>query len=235
MVVENDIYSYNTRQERFLAAVDSLKLEFPVAEISQKTNYGKPTVSKYLKATGKASAEFIETFCEQFGFDKDKLKDGVKPPEKDIKRVPIVGEAIAGTDMEMVYHDNPHEMEYIDVGDLLRDSQAAFTVYGNSMTPNYPSGCIIGIKSNPDGFIQPGEIYLVETKGNRIFKRLFYNDDNTGYICYSDNVHQFTEGPMKGKFFYPPFEVKFKDVIRLFDVTGMIKRTRNSGIMNRQK
>lgn len=158
-----------------------------------------------------------------------------KSPEKPSRRVPMIGEAAAGGDMEINVHEGHTPTDYIDVGDLLSDSEAAFTVYGNSMTPAYPSGCVLGIKRNLDGFIQPGETYLLLTKSNRIFKRLYYNDDKTGYLCYSDNIQKYSDGPFEGRFFYPPFEVKGDDVISVFDITGMIKRNRNSGIINRQK
>lgn len=70
--------------------------------------------------------------------------------------------------------------QYIELGDLLRsDSQAALYIFGNSMTPSYPSGCIVGLRQNNDGIIQPGEVYVIEIESNRLLKRLYYNDDNT--------------------------------------------------------
>lgn len=124
--------------------------------------------------------------------------------------------------------------QYIELGDLLRsDSQAALYIFGNSMTPSYPSGCIVGLRQNNDGIIQPGEVYVIEIESNRLLKRLYYNDDNTAYVLYSDNTMQFETGPRKGHYMYPPFEVKFDSVRRLFDVTGVIKRNRNSAILQR--
>lgn len=61
----------NTRWDRFLEAVASLKLKFPNKEIIQKTGYSKGIVSEYLnKESGKEPSEnFIRTFCEKFGLD----------------------------------------------------------------------------------------------------------------------------------------------------------------------
>lgn len=150
------------------------------------------------------------------------------------KKVPLIGDAMAGNSMQINVDDNSQQMEYIDVGDLLRDSEAAFTVYGSSMVPNYPSGCILGIRQNYDSFIQPGEIYLLVTRSNRVFKRLFLNESGTGYYCHSDNLLTYDSGPMKGKPYYPDFEVPFEDVISIHDVVGVIKRTRNSNVIMRQ-
>lgn len=177
------------------------------------------------QAAAKALGKSVEEIFGAKGDGLDKVK----------KRIPVLGDAAAGGDMVMNVADENYTAEYIDVGDLLSDSEAAFTVYGNSMTPAYPSGCVLGLIRNYDNFIQPGETYVLLTKSNRVFKRLYYNDDKTGYICISDNTMKHEAGPMTGKYFYPPFEVKGEDVISVFDVTGMIRRNRNSAIMQRQK
>lgn len=141
-------------------------------------------------------------------------------------------EASAGlNEMDMSAKTNPTTT--IDVGDLLRDSEAAMRIYGNSMTPNYPSGCIIGIAENVDGFIVPGEVYVIETIKSRYFKRLYLNDAGTVYICYSDNTSKFESGPKAGEYFYPTFPIPFDKVRRLFDVTGVIKRNKNSSIIQK--
>lgn len=64
----------------------------------------------------------------------------------------------------------------IDVGDLLHDSSAALRIYRNSMLPNYPPGCVVGLVKKSTGFIQPGEVYVLETAHERMLKRLFYSN-----------------------------------------------------------
>ena len=210
-----------------------------VSKFERDIDTGASTISKAISRNSELKLDIVEKILKAYpNVSRQWLITGkgqmLLEPEKPIKKIPIIGEAAAGGDMQ-IYTNEGQEMEYIDVGDLLRDSEAAFTVYGNSMNPNYPSGCILGIKRCYDGFIQPGEVYLLETKSNRVFKRLYYNDDNTAYVCFSDNTLMHETGALKGKYYYPMFEVKFDDVIRIFDVTGMIKRTRNSGIITRQK
>lgn len=200
----------------------ALKKEGVPQKMQKKLNEVFGVSLQYLASNGEEGAMFGE-------------KNDPPPPEKPPRRVPVLGEGLAGTDMELNVTDNPPTEDYIDVGDLLKDSEAAFVVYGNSMTPAYPPGCVLGIKRNYDSFIQPGETYLIVTKSNRLFKRLYYNDDNTGFTCFSDNTMKHETGPMAGKYFYPPFEIEGNDVISVFDVTGMIKRNRNSGIIQRQK
>ena len=211
---------------------------FDVKEIMSRLNIARGTLYNYyerevLDSDTKSDISKALDMSEDEVFG---IKSNPEQPEKTPKKVPMIGEGIAGTDMTIAYSDTANDIEYIDVGDLLKDSEAAFVVYGNSMTHNYPSGCVLGIKRNYDGFIQPGETYLLVTKSNRVFKRLYYNKEKTGYNCVSDNNMKHPPGHQEeGEFIYPSFPVKFDDVISIHDVIGMIRRNRNSGIIMRQK
>ena len=124
----------------------------------------------------------------------------------------------------------------IDVGDLLNDSQAAIRIYGNSMIPNYPPGCVVGLAKCSSLFIEPGEVYVIETRDRRLLKRLFYKEDDPDseyFVCYSDNIMKFEGGAREGKPAYPPFIIPRSEIINLFSVTGVIKRNTNSIIINR--
>ena len=68
---------------------------------------------------------------------------------------------------------------WVNIGDLLKDSEGSLYVYGNSMIPGYPPGTLIGIRPLNESFIEPGSVYVVETESNRYVKRLYYNDDNS--------------------------------------------------------
>lgn len=112
----------------------------------------------------------------------------------------------------------------IEIGGLMKDSEFAMRVYGNSMVPNYPAGCVIGLRQYTEHFIEPGTVYVIETTENRFLKRLYYNKDKSAFRCLSDNHMKHESGPMTGEYFYPEFEIPFEDVKRLLRVTGVIKR-----------
>lgn len=113
---------------------------------------------------------------------------------------------------------------WINVGDLLKDSEASLYVYGNSMIPGYPPGSLIGIRPLNESFIEPGSVYVVETESNRYIKRLYYSKDKTALICMSDNHIKHTDGPMEGEYFYPPFEIPISSIKLIYKVIGVIKR-----------
>lgn len=156
---------------------------------------------------------------------KDALKEAEEKALNTGKVVPLYEDtavvAGVGYDVEMV---PPRTVSTIDVGSMLKDSEAAIRVYGNSMVPNYPAGCVIGTKLHIDSFIEPGRVYVIETRGGRYIKRLYYNDDKSCFQCVSDNHMIYEEGPRRGKPCYPDFEVPLNEVIRLHKVVGVIKR-----------
>lgn len=132
-------------------------------------------------------------------------------------------EAAAGMDYG-VSMEPSRQAGMIEIGSVLRDSESAIRVYGNSMVPNYPAGCVIGLKLHRDSFIEPGQVYVVETRDNRYLKRLYYSDDHSCFHCLSDNHMKYEDGPRKGQLYYQDFEIPISEVIRLHRVVGVIKR-----------
>lgn len=132
-------------------------------------------------------------------------------------------EAAAGNNYEMdMMPSRPVGM--IEIGSVLRDCESAIRVYGNSMVPNYPAGCVIGLKLHTDSFIEPGRVYVVETRNNRYLKRLYYTKDKKSFHCLSDNTMKYEDGPRKGELYYQDFEIPIDEVVRLHRVVGVIKR-----------
>ena len=132
-------------------------------------------------------------------------------------------EAAAGNSYEMdMLPSRPVGM--IEIGSVLRDCESAIRFYGNSMVPNYPAGCVIGLKLHTDSFIEPGRAYVVETRDNRYLKRLYYTKDKKAFHCLSDNTMKYEDGPRKGEFYYQDFEIPIEEVVRLHRVVGVIKR-----------
>lgn len=114
----------------------------------------------------------------------------------------------------------------LHISDLFKGSQYAIRISGNSMTPSYPSGAIIGIREIEDKQITPGSVYVIEKGSDLWIKRLFYKDDNQDsgfYECVSDNTMKFENGSRVGKLCYPPFNISIDNVRKLFKVTGIYK------------
>jgi transcriptional regulator with XRE-family HTH domain len=120
---------------------------------------------------------------------------------------------------------------WIDTGGLFgRGVQMVICIHGNSMLPGYPSGTYIGLIQDYDSFYLPGELYVLETRSKRIFKRLLNTDpDPDIIICRSDNQGRFSDGSLSTDApYYPDFKVHKQDVVRRFIVVGSARMHANS-------
>jgi transcriptional regulator with XRE-family HTH domain len=209
-------------------------------DLADKTSIPKERIAKWEQ--GKGSPKLADSVTLDKFFEEDvpreytKTRQFIKNNSTKKKTIPFYdAPASAGlTETEMSAMHAPAGT--IDVGDLLHDSEAAIRIYGNSMLPNYPPGCVVGLAKISNTFIEPGEVYVIETRDRRLLKRLFYKNDKAdekSFTCYSDNIMKFEGGARDGKLAYPPFDLPKKEIINLFVVTGVIKRNANSIIINR--
>ena len=65
----------------------------------------------------------------------------------------------------------------------------AITIYGESMSPEYPSGSRVLVKKiNPGLFIEWGKVYVLDTENGAIIKEVRKCKDKEGYVtCHSIN------------------------------------------------
>jgi len=54
----------------------------------------------------------------------------------------------------------------LHISDLFKGSEYAIRIAGNSMTPNYAAGVIIGIRQIHDKQITPGSVYVVQSEND---------------------------------------------------------------------
>lgn len=216
-----------------------------VSELSRNTGILAPRIYKWLEGKGRPKVEDAQKLNNWYR-KLDKVQNHLEEEEINYQShrlalknrniditipfydVQAIGGHEYGADMTAITKPTGT----IDIGDLLRDSRAALRVYGNSMIPGYPPGCVVGLVEKKDKYIHPGYVYVIETGNDRYVKRLYYNDTQTAYVCASDNTQIYEQGPMKGKYFYPLFEIPIDNVTRLFDVTGVVKRNANTIIIN---
>lgn len=62
------------RQEWFLAELERLKLEKPVAQIVEKTGFSKGQISKLINKIQYPTPEFLSEFCKSFSIDPKNLE-----------------------------------------------------------------------------------------------------------------------------------------------------------------
>lgn len=101
----------------FISLVKSLKLKFPVAEIAQKTGYGKGQISEILNEANKKepSRSFLITFCEKYELNFAQLF------EHDVPETRINKDLQAKNDKANAQKDAPPEQ----ISDNTKDNSPA--------------------------------------------------------------------------------------------------------------
>lgn len=89
----------------------------------------------------------------------------------------------------------------------MMDVDFAISISGDSMSPEYPSGCQVLIKKiNESAFIEWGKVYVLDTCNGTIIKKLMPSESPDKVLCVSINPA------------YPQFEVAFKYIQGIYRV-----------------
>lgn len=111
----------------------------------------------------------------------------------------IPTEAVAGTLGDFADSVAVYECERMI--SPIKGADYAMRVCGNSMSPEYESGCQILIKKIFEKqFIEWGKTYVLDTSNGAVIKQIFPTDNPSVVECRSINPE------------YPPFRVKMSDI-----------------------
>ena len=125
--------------------------------------------------------------------------------------------------------------EMVNAGDWFRDATAAMRVHGDSMHPNYPSGCIVALKVvGNKRLVIYGQDYVIETEEYRTLKRIQRSVEQTCWLACSTNTEMWEQGELTGRLIHEPFDVHIDDVRMLYLVLGVVRRNHSSRIVYNQ-
>lgn len=116
--------------------------------------------------------------------------------------------------------DQPSEM--INPGTFLKSATGALRVYGHSMYPKYPAGCIVAFKASSTpipSVIVWGEDYVIELEERRIIKKVDRGDTKDTIKAVSLNG----ANGEKSKYQYDPIEIPISAIKRMYMVVGKIE------------
>lgn len=179
-------------KERFSKLAYALGLS--VAQLQKKLGVS----NAYAQNTKSPSAKVLAALREQFPqVNADWLKTGegeMMPAhvfaagKDDAVYVPLLPISVQGgspTDFEAQVHEYECEM----VVSPIKDASHASTITGDSMAPEYPSGCKILVKRiNEAAFIEWGRTYELDTVNGPVVKNVFpCKEDDSRIVCRSIN------------------------------------------------
>lgn len=124
--------------------------------------------------------------------------------ENTIPLIPILAQAGHLSD----FADSVAEYDCERITSPIQGVDVAIPVYGDSMTPEYPSGSIVFVKRVSDSFIEWGKTYILDTVNGSIIKYLAPSEKEDCIRCISGNPD-----PK-----YAPFDVPMADIKAIFKV-----------------
>ena len=136
------------------------------------------------------------------------MKSAIDQPDAAIYTVPLLPiSAQGGSFNDFVESIKENDCERIV--SPIKAVDLAVTVSGDSMAPEYPSGCKILIKKiNEEAFIEWGKVYVLDTCNGTVIKEVHRGKTEDEIECYSINPDP--------KF--QPFSVKFADIFGMYRV-----------------
>lgn len=160
------------------------------------TSIVSPRVAKLLKD------KFPDANIQWLNYgDGTMVEGGETDAEVEKMKIPLLPIfAVAGKLTEFVEQIRESDCERII--SPIRDAQLAITVQGDSMTPEYPSGCIVLLsKINERAFIEWGKTFVLDTVNGTVIKKVFPSSKGENWIlCRSINPN------------YSDFDLKMEDV-----------------------
>lgn len=107
----------------------------------------------------------------------------------------------------------PTDMIY--PGTFLATATGSLRIYGHSMFPKYPAGCIVAYREADKDVIIWGEDYVIELSDRRIIKRLEKSTQPGFVTAVSYNKSE--------EYVYAPIEIPLQKIKRLYMVVGKVE------------
>lgn len=195
---------------------------YSVPQLAKKMGINKQTIYAWEKGEYGVSEDNLDKLSNALGvkftplgvIDSEPVKQESQPMIPFFDTVAVGGHSLLADQSPI---DQPSEM--INPGTFLKSATGALRVYGHSMFPKYPSGCIIAFRNNEDDVIHYGEDYVIELNDRRIVKRV-QKSKEPGHIQVSSYN---TMKDDTGSVVYSSYDIPMKAVKRMYTVIGKLE------------
>jgi transcriptional regulator with XRE-family HTH domain len=191
------------------------------AEVAQDIGVSRATIINWEKGVTTPNHQEIKLLSEVFDIDLTMFHVERTMSDNVEQRIPFYDAvAVGGASMLAEQHPVSDAAEMINPGTWFRTAQGALRVYGHSMFPKYPAGCIIAFKNGTDmSVIHYGEDYVIELEDRRIVKRVQKSKQPEHIQVNSYN----TMKDDSGSSVYSSYDIPLRAVKRMYMVLGKIE------------
>jgi transcriptional regulator with XRE-family HTH domain len=187
---------------------------FTKRKIYSELDVSRQTLDNWIKNVHPVPYEYLTKMSKILGTDLTQLtQEDVSNTDSAIPFYDTV--AVGGlsimAEQEPMYEGN---YQLIEPGTWFKKATGALRIYGHSMFPKYPAGCIVAFKSADLDVIIWGEDYVIELEDRRIIKRI--EKGELGYVkAVSYNKSE--------EYVYSPIDIPLGKIKRLYMVLGKVE------------
>ena len=136
--------------------------------------------------------------------------------EEETKRVPLIPFEARGGQLDGFARNGVTLAQCETVPTPFKGAQFAISVRGQSMSPAYPSGCVLFISKNIADWVEWGKVYVLDTENGVIVKQLAPSSLGNDFVC----CKSFNDAPE-----FAPFDVPKSTIFGIYRVVGALIET----------
>lgn len=136
--------------------------------------------------------------------------------EEEDNRVPLIPFEAQGGNLDGFARNGVTLAQCDTINSPFKGAQFAISVNGQSMYPNYPSGCLLFISKNMADWVEWGKVYVLDTENGIIVKQLVPSELGDDFVC----CKSFNNAPE-----FAPFNVPKSTIFGVYRVVGALIQT----------
>lgn len=136
--------------------------------------------------------------------------------EEEDNRVPLIPFEAQGGNLDGFARNGVTLAQCDTINSPFKGAQFAISVNGQSMYPNYPSGCLLFISKNMADWVEWGKVYVLDTENGIIVKQLVPSELGDEFVC----CKSFNNAPE-----FAPFNVPKSTIFGVYRVVGALIQT----------
>ena len=184
------------------------------ALLSGKKAFGKGTAEKWQQMFGFSAGWLLTGEGEMLIGDGSKMP--LSPPFSNIEEiksfeVPLLPLDAIGGRLDGFAPNGVTISQCETITSPFKNAALAIRVKGQSMSPIYPSGCMLFIVKNNGGWLDWGKVYVLDTDNGVIVKQLSPSQKGENFIC----CISFNNSPQ-----YAPFDIPRASIYGIYRVLG---------------
>lgn len=196
---------------------DMINERVPVTETVQASIYELfPYMKEFTPPQEKCAPAPLSSLPHQKVEITDKHDSTSQVDAAEIVRVPLIPFEARGGQLDGFARNGVTLAQCETVPTPFKGAQFAISVNGQSMYPNYPSGCLLFISKNMADWVEWGKVYVLDTENGIIVKQLVPSELGDEFVC----CKSFNNAPE-----FAPFNVPKSTIFGVYRVVGALIQT----------